>query len=116
MFFGIYQGGTSAERSWHEIVFFSRHEFSHETAPKFAPKFFSLFWGGPQNFRQISREIAPQKSKDYHRRASAGAPENNLFLALRAKEKHINIGQVSGIVPGLGGGKNVFMCSFPIIP
>ena len=67
----IVQGGTSAERSWHEI-FFSSYEFLTKNAPKFTPIISEPYFLCP---KKIPATFPAQKcpSPNFHRRASAGA-------------------------------------------
>ena len=55
--------------------FFRGTNLLTKNAPKFSPKFLSLYLVGPkklQNSRQISRKISLPEIKKNHRRASAG--------------------------------------------
>ena len=61
-------GGTSAERSWHEILF-SKSEFAHENCSEILPDFLEPLFCGPkqipQNSRQMSHKIPLQKIKKH---------------------------------------------------
>ena len=58
-------GGTSAEQSWHEMFFCSRHELSHEKCSEMLPEMFEPSFCEsekiPRSVRQISRKCPSQK-------------------------------------------------------
>ena len=61
--------------------FFRGTNFLTKNAPKFSPKFSSLYFVGPKKSRKIPAKFPAkfpsQKSKKFHWRASAGAPGEN---------------------------------------
>ena len=69
-------GGTSAENEVGTKDFFSRHEFSHEKCSENFLKFLSLYFMGPKKSHKIPGKFPAKfpspKSKEIHRRASAG--------------------------------------------
>ena len=76
---GFFQGSTSAERIWHERVFFRGTNFLTKNAPKFSLKFLNLYLcGSKKNPTNIPPNFPPQFFLK-HRRASGGAQGEDFF-------------------------------------
>ena len=63
---GVLWGGTSAERSWHDI-FLSRHEFSHEKASENFPDIFEPLFCGSEKSRQIHAKFPANVPPKYQK-------------------------------------------------
>ena len=72
---------------WHERFFWGATNFLTKNAPIFSPIFLSLYFAGPKKSRKIPAKFPTKfpskKSKNIHRRASAGAhPKMRNFMGM----------------------------------
>ena len=71
---------------------FGATNFLTKNAPKFLPKFLSLYFVGPKKSRKTPAKLPTirlsQKSHKIHRRASAGAQGEDLYLILKTHQTH----------------------------